>query len=137
MSEQLHPRIGTAVWVRKDSKVLLGVRNSRTGTGTWCPPGGHLEMNEPTIECAIRETREEASIELENVKFITTVDNIWKEMGSHFVTLYYVADWKSGEPVPQPVEFDKWDWFSWENLPQPLFQPAQLFVDTGLNPLNL
>ncbi len=128
------PKIGTGVWIRKHSKVLLGIRPSTVGHGTWGPPGGHLELNESMQECVIRETREEAGIEIQHITFITASENIWKEQGSHYVTLYFAADWKSGEPIPQIEEMEQWEWFDWNNLPKPLFRPAQIFVDTGINP---
>lgn len=132
------PKIGTAVWIRKDEKVLIGKRTGKpAGSGTWFPPGGHLEMNETLLECVIRETVEEATIEIQNIKFVTVNENIWKDMETHFVTIYFVADWKSGEPVPQPGEYSEWGWFTWDALPNPLFKPAEIFVETGLNPLEL
>lgn len=133
--EQTEPRVGTGVWIRKDGKVLMGLRNGKYGAGTWCPPGGHINMFETMIDCVRRETREEASIEIENIKFINALENIWREIGTHYITPFFVADWKSGEPIPQPEEFDRWEWFAWEGLPEPLFRPAQIFVDSGINPL--
>ena len=131
-----YPKVGTAVWVRKDGKVLLGMRKG-IGAGTWCAPGGHFEMYELAEECAIRETQEEASIEISNIKLIAPLETLWKEMGKHWITLMYVADWKSGEPIAQPEEFEKWGWFEWDNLPTPLFYPTEQFVKTGVNPLAI
>ena len=133
--EQTEPRVGTGVWIRKDGKVLLGERTGKYGTGTWTPPGGHIDMFETMRDCAIRETTEEAGIEIENVRLIATLDNIWDEMKTHYVTAYFVADWKSGEPIPRPGEIARWEWFEWNNLPTPLFRPAQIYVDTASNPI--
>lgn len=134
--DKRYPRLGTAVWVKRDGKFLLGVRDGAWGPDTWCPPGGHLDFNETVLECAIRETKEESGIEIENVRFMTFLDTIWKEKDSHTVTMYFTADWKSGEPVPQMGEIKRWEWFDWNSLPRPLFYPLQLFVDAGLNPLE-
>ena len=131
---QTHPLIGTAVWVRKDGKYLLGVRTKKTGTGTWCPPGGHLEMFETLEECVVRETREEASIEIDNIRFLCFGENPFPEGGTHYITMHYEADWESGEPAVLLSEVSKWDWFSWDSLPKPLFKPAQLFLESGSRP---
>ena len=128
------PKIGAAVWVRKDGKVLLGTRIKKQGYGTWALPGGHLEMNETLTECIARETREEAGIEVENIRFLTFAEDIHKEQGLHYVTFFYAADWKSGEPVPQPEEFSDFEWFEWDKLPEPIFRPARLFLNQGINP---
>lgn len=133
---QAHPLIGTAVWVVKDGKIMLSKRSKekKSGAGTWCPPGGHLEMGETIVECAIRETREEASIEITNARFVTFVEDLAQT--GHYVTFHYVADWLSGDPIPQPGESEEWHWFAWDELPNPLFEPVVNFLKTGLNPLE-
>ncbi|RJQ35379.1 NUDIX domain-containing protein [Candidatus Parcubacteria bacterium] len=135
-ADRILPKIGTAVWIRHQGKILLGLRSKTSGNNTWGPPGGHLEMNETLVECAIRETREEAGIELANVKFLTYAENIFKEAGTHYVTFHFTADWASGDLTPDPNEFHNLEWFDWDNLPKPLFRPAQIFFDAGLNPVT-
>ncbi len=136
MSERELPKIGTAVWVRKYNKVLLGTRMKKQGYGTWALPGGHLEINETLEECILRETLEESGLEVQNVRYATFVEDISKEYGTHYITFFFIADWKSGEPIPQLEEFKNFDWFDWNKLPEPLFRPAQLFVDKGLTPFD-
>lgn len=134
---QEHPHIGTGIWIHKDGKFLLGTRTKEgDGFGAWCPPGGSLDMFETIEECVIRETREEASIEIENVRFVTFHENIQPEIDFHYVTFVYVADWKSGIPLPQKSEVGEWGWFAWDALPEPLFKPTRKFVDMKMNPLE-
>lgn len=102
----------------------------------WCPPGGHVEMFETIEQCAIRETREEASIEIENVRLMRFIEDSTRTDGTHYVTFHFVADWKSGEPMPQRGETEEWYWFEWSGLPSPLFKPAQDLFDSGINPLE-
>lgn len=137
ITEQERPKIGTAVWVRKDGKILLGIRNKAAGFGEWCPPGGHLEMFESLEECAIRETREEAGLEIVNVKSLHFSEDPWQEGGTHFITVHFVADWQAGEVSPKPDEFQNLEWFDWENLPSPLFRPAKHFAEARINPLEI
>ena len=135
--EPERPRINTVIWIRKNGKVLLGVRNKKIGYGEWCPPGGHLEMNETLEECVGREAREETGIIVQNVKIITFIENIWEEGGSHYISFHYSADWLSGEVTTKSVEFDKLEWFSWENLPSPLFRGVTVFMKKGINPITV
>src|SRR3989344_2096220 len=137
MSEETCPKVGTSVYIRKDGKILLSKRTGSNDPGTWCPPGGHLEMNESWEECVLRETREEAGIEIENIRFITVTNDIWTTKNAHYITLCFVANWKSGEPSLAPDEIEEWGWFAWEALPEPLFFPTKQFVKTGYNPLTL
>ena len=135
---KLRPAIGTAVWIRKGGKVLLGRRagEKRRGAGEWCPPGGHLELLELLKDCVVRETREEAGIEIQAPRFLTFIEDPQHEWSTHYLTFYYVADWKRGEPGPAEGESEDWGWFAWDKLPKPLFRPARLFVEHGFNPLE-
>lgn len=125
------PRIGTGVLVWKDGQVLLGRRLSKGGFGTWSPPGGKLEWNERVAECAKRETIEETELEFSDPQFVTFTDDIDKENGIHFVTLFFLADWISGEPKPEKDKFEKWEWFPWNALPEPLFLPFANLLKSG------
>ncbi len=59
-------RPGVSVYVRilRDDRLLLGLRKGGHGAGTWQCPGGKLDMGESYMECAIRETWEETSLEM-------------------------------------------------------------------------
>ena len=95
-------------------------------------------MNETWEENARRETFEESGIEIENIRFMTATNDINNEDGKHYVTLHFVADWKSGEPGDvEPDKIGDWDWYEWEKLPEPLFLPARNFIETGYNPFKL
>jgi 8-oxo-dGTP diphosphatase len=129
-----YPRVGVGVWVRKNGKVLLG-RRAKQGFGfnTWCAPGGAVETNETLADAAIREVREETSLVLTNVKFMTVVDDIFEQ---HWITPYFVADWELGEPRNEDGVIGEWQWFEWEKLPESLYGPTRNFVNLGYNPLN-
>ena len=50
------PRVGVAVIVVRDGRVLVGRRRSAShGDGMWQFPGGHLEFGETVEACAARE----------------------------------------------------------------------------------
>ena len=135
---QTYPLIGTAVWIRRDGKVMLAKRakEKRAGAGMWCPPGGHLEMYETIEECVVRETREEAGVEIENLRLLTYIEAFDDHEKTHYVTFHYAADYVSGEPRPQLGESEDWHWFAWEELPEPMFYPAQDLINEGINPLE-
>ena len=123
-----HPRVGVWVLVVKDNKILVWRRKSNLWDGTWWPPGGHLEFWESFEECAKRETEEEADIQIENVKFLTVVNDFYQE--KHYVTISMISDYKSG--VVKLTNFDEhyeWDWFSVWDLPKNLFYPFQNFIN--------
>ena len=71
------PKVGVGVIIVKEGKILLGKRKNAHGEGTWCPPGGHLELGESYEECAKRETFEETGLQIKNLQFITATNDIF------------------------------------------------------------
>ena len=131
-------RYGTGVWVHKGDLLLICRRHSIHGENTWCPPGGHLDPGETLEECAKREVQEEAAIEIANLRPLEImIDDYNEELDVIYKTTFYRADWKAGEPVVLPTEYYEWQWVRWEELPQPLFRPAALFVEQYGNPLEI
>ena len=137
MSEKIRPKVGMGVAVIKDNKVLLGKRKNAHGEGSWCFPGGHLEFNESFEECAKRETYEETGIKIRNIRLGTTTNDIFKDEGKHYITILMVSEYDSGEvKIMEPEKCEEWDWFEWDNLPNPLFIPMQNLVKQNFNPME-
>ncbi len=137
MSERVkYPRIGTAVWILKDGKILFGKREKGTGTGTWCVPGGAIDMYEGPTAAATREALEETGLTVETPRLMAVMNDIDREKGAHWVTLHFVANWISGEPRDAVGEIGNWTWCDWKEPPEPLFAPTRNFAKNGYNPQN-
>lgn len=131
------PLVGVGVIVIKGDKVLLGKRKNTHGGGTWSFPGGHLEFNEGIEDCARREVREEVGISITNLRYATFTNDIFHQEGKHYVTLFVVCDHQAGEvSVREPHKCEKWAWFEWDDLPQPLFHPIQNLLKQNFNPFS-
>ena len=131
------PKVGVGVIVIKENKVLLGKRKNSHGEGSWCFPGGHLEFNESLENCAKREVLEETGIEIKNIRFEIITNDIFKDEEKHYITIFMLSEYDSGEvKVMEPEKCEKWDWFEWNNLPEPLFLPIQNLLRKGYNPLK-
>lgn len=131
------PRVGVGVIVRKDNKVLLGKRVSSHGSGTWSFPGGKLDLWENPEQCAIRETQEETGLKIKNLKQSIFTNDIFKEENKHYITLFFIADYDGGEAkVMEPDKCEKWDWFEWSKLPEPLFSPIKNYLEQGFSPFG-
>ncbi len=122
----MKPKVGVAVIVVKDSKILLGRRANSHGSGTWQFPGGHLEFEESIEDCAKRELFEETNLKIRNIRFGPYTNDIFNEEQKHYITLFVVAEYDSGVlSVKEPKKCEKWEWFSWSQLPEPKFLPIQ------------
>jgi 8-oxo-dGTP diphosphatase len=130
-SEKQRPRVGVAVVVTKEGKVLLGKRKGSHGAGTWSFAGGHLEFGESVEACARRELLEETGLEIHSVALELgpwTNDHI--DENKHYITLFVFVDQFSGTPtLLEPDKCEGWDWFDWDHLPSPLFVPVQALIE--------
>lgn len=129
-------KVGIGILVFQDGKVLLTKRKGSHGAGEYGGPGGHLEFGESFSECAKRECLEEAGIEIKNIKFLC-LSNIKKYDSKHYVDIGLIADLKSGEVrVLEPEKAERWDWYSLDKLPKPLFAAEEFYLKalkTGKN----
>lgn len=130
--ENNHPKVGIGIMIFKDGKVLMHKRKGSHGAGEYSWPGGHLEYMESFEDCIRREVREEAAIEVKNIRFLRLL-NLKSYAPKHYVDLAFVADWASGEPkVMEPEKNDGWGWYALDNLPRPCFSA----IDSYLEALN-
>jgi 8-oxo-dGTP diphosphatase len=117
-------KVGVGVIILNNrNQVLLGKRKSNHGLGTWSFPGGHLEYKEHPFECAIRETKEETGLIISDLKAGPWLNDVF-ENDRHYITiLVQTCNYKGIPQVMEPDKCERWDWFDWAQLPQPLFKP--------------
>jgi 8-oxo-dGTP diphosphatase len=129
------PKVGVGVIIRKGNQYLMMRRKNAHGEGTWCFPGGHLELNEEIEECARREVIEETGLKITNVRFAAITNDIFTDEGKHYITIFMQSDYESGEPtIMEPEKCTQIGWFSWDNLPSPLFLPNKNLIRQGFTP---
>lgn len=118
-------RVGTGIMVVKDGKILVGTRRGAHAEGLKSFPGGHLDWNETWEECVHRELREECGLDFKvkvrpfdenRLEFFVTND-IMRQYNKHYITIFLVADWVSGEPINnEPDKCDGWDYITFDEL---------------------
>lgn len=123
------PYVGIGVFVFKDGKFLMNHRVGSHGHGSWCLPGGHLEFGESFADTAVREVLEETGVNIKNIRFGAVTNDYFREEGKHYVTIWILSDYDSGEPqILEPEKSVDQGWFDFDSMPQPLFLPfKQLF----------
>ena len=129
-------KVGVGVLVFKNGKLLLSKRKNSHGEGEYECSGGHLEHMESFEDCARREVREEIGIELKNIRFLC-LSNIKRYAPKQYIDIGLIAEWKSGEPqIMEPEKKELLNWYELENLPKPLFEPTQRYIDAYKNNKN-
>lgn len=113
-------RVGVQCIVRRGNQLLMVQRNRGFGTGTWCFPGGHLELDETLVECAIRELREETGIEARVGKVIAITDPL-PASGYHMQIGVEIPDWEGEPRIVDPAECRAIGFFPEEGLPENIF----------------
>jgi 8-oxo-dGTP diphosphatase len=123
-------KVGIGVMILRNDKILMGRRKGSHGAGEYAFTGGHLEYMESFSECAERETLEESGIKIKNIRFLCLAnENTYPPR--HGVLIGVIADWESGEPqVLEPDKRESWDWYDLDNLPEPIFIPAKIMIDS-------
>jgi ADP-ribose pyrophosphatase len=113
------PLLGVGVVVKKENSVLLIRRAKEPKKGLWALPGGMVNLGEPIRLAAIREVKEECSIDIELQDIISVIDLIDKnpdgKVKYHFVLIDFLAEYIGGELRPDSDALDA-AWVSPENL---------------------
>ncbi len=109
-----YPRISPAVivLVEREGKILLA-HNASFPAGRFGLIAGFVEAGEGLEETCRRELREEASIEVEDLRYVSSQP--WPFPDS--LMLAFRARWKAGEPRPDGVEITELRWGSPDDLP--------------------
>lgn len=132
MSDQREerPKVGTGVYlVNNQNELFLLCRQNAHGAGTWCAMGGHLEFGESFEECARREVKEEAGIDVGEIDIVGLTNNIFEAEGKHYVTIGLKVRSYQGEPrLMEPEKFSEVGWFPLDRLPDNLFVSFRNFL---------
>jgi ADP-ribose pyrophosphatase YjhB (NUDIX family) len=110
------PGLAVIVAVIDDGKVLL---TKREDFEVWCLPGGGVEDGESMAEAALRETREEAGIEVELTRLVgvySRVGGMWNDVHA----VLFAAKPVGGALKIQPGETIEVRYFPFEEIPDEL-----------------
>lgn len=135
--ENLRPKVWIWVIVTYKNKILLWKRKNSHWNNLFWFPGWHLEFWEEIIECAKRETLEEANINLENLKIVWVTNDIFKEENKHYITIFVLWEYKNWElKIMEPNKCEKWEWIQWDKMPENVFLPIKNLQKQWYNPFK-
>lgn len=112
--EQYFPRINPcAIMLVTRGKEVLLARSARFRSGFYSCLAGFIEVGETPEETVVREVKEEVGIEVDNIRYIKSQS--WPFPSQ--LMLGFIADYKSGDIVPEPEEIEEAGWYSVDALP--------------------
>lgn len=85
--------VSAAAIVLNDRNEILLIRGPERG---WEMPGGQVEEGESLSQAAIRETKEEAGVDIEIIRFCGIFQNVEQSI----CNTLFLAKYIGGEPVP-------------------------------------
>ena len=113
----------------EEPKVLLIERGAEPFKGCWAFPGGFMNMDETTEQCAIRELEEETGLQVAELHQIGAYSKVDRDPRGRTITVAYLAI--VDEPIAVTGQDDaaKAQWFPLDALPPLAFDHEEIMRD--------
>lgn len=112
-----------------EPKVLLVQRGIEPFKGCWAFPGGFMNMDETTEQCAIRELKEETGLKVDELKEIGSYSKVDRDPRGRTITVAYLAIVDKPVAVIGQDDAAKAEWFSIDELPPLAFDHEEIMQD--------
>jgi len=138
-SQVVRTGVATVVTRQKNNiwEVLLGKRCGTFRPGVFALPGGKPDFGESPEDTAKRETFEECGLELGALTQVGWINNYFPNDNQHWCTICYLCKYFTGKPsVKELDKFKNWDWYSFNDLPSPLWKGLDVILKRSHNILK-
>ena len=112
-----------------EPKVLLIERGEEPFKGCWAFPGGFMNMDETTEQCAIRELEEETNLKVSEVHEIGAYSKVDRDPRGRTVTVAYLAIVAAPMAVNGQDDAAKAEWWPLSALPELAFDHDEIMRD--------
>ena len=110
-------------------KVLLIERGDEPFKGRWAFPGGFLNMDETTEECAKRELEEETGLQVGEVHQIGAYSKVDRDPRGRTISVAYLYIIDTPQPVVGQDDAAKASWWPVNALPPLAFDHEDIMAD--------
>ena len=109
--------------------MLLIQRGGEPFKGGWAFPGGFMNMDETTEQCAVRELEEETGLRVSNIRQIGAYSKVDRDPRGRTITVAYLA--VVNEPIAVTGQDDaaKAEWWPISDLPHLAFDHYDIMQD--------
>lgn len=132
MSKKI-PKVNIDILVIQNNKILLGLLTKKwsyKGKQVYGVPGRDIWFGEKIGETVKRNIKEEFGCNVKKYKIISVNANY--ALGNHYIGIGVVAE-IDGEPkLLMPEDWEKWEWFHLDKVPQNLFPAAKNAIESYL-----
>lgn len=112
-----------------EPKILLIQRGDEPFKGCWAFPGGFMNMDETTEQCAKRELKEETGLEIEEVQQVGAYSTVDRDPRGRTITVAYITQIPQILPVTGLDDAAEAKWWPINALPPLAFDHAQILRD--------
>ena len=112
-----------------EPKVLLIQRGDQPFKGGWAFPGGFMNMDETTEQCAVRELEEETGLRLSKIQQIGAYSKVDRDPRGRTITVAYLAIVDTPIAVTGQDDAAKAEWWPLSSLPILAFDHDEIISD--------
>lgn len=120
-----------AITKEEEPKVLLIQRGNDPFKGYWAFPGGFMEMDETTEECAIRELEEETGLRLASMVQVGAYSKVDRDPRGRTITIAYLAIVEKPLAVTGQDDAAEAEWYPITSLPSLAFDHEEIMKDAA------
>ena len=113
----------------EEPRVMLIERGEEPFKGCWAIPGGFLNMDETTEQCAIRELEEETGLKIDKAKQIGAYCKVDRDPRGRTISVAYLAIVERPLEVSGEDDAAKANWFPVNALPPLAFDHDEIMAD--------
>lgn len=112
-----------------EPQILLIQRGDEPFKGCWAFPGGFMNMDETTEQCAKRELKEETGLDIEEVQQVGAYSTVDRDPRGRTITVAYITHVPQILPVTGLDDAAEAKWWPINALPPLAFDHAQILRD--------
>ena len=112
-----------------EPQVMLIQRGHEPFKGCWAFPGGFMNMDETTEQCAIRELEEETGLKVNNLHQVGAYSKVDRDPRGRTITVAYLTIIDAPVDVIGQDDASEAKWFSVNNLPPLAFDHDEILED--------
>lgn len=125
------PVVALDILIIRENRVLLGLLSTaftKDGPRLYGVPGRELGFREPIGDGVKRDLAEELGVSTTAHEVIAVNANY--EFGNHYIGIGVTAEIEGDIQMKRPEDWDAWEWFDINALPENLFAPAKNLIES-------